>query len=76
MNPQVLVPKAEIIINTYKRTQAPTFPPVGNQQRLVQRTWSPPMRGYFKLNVDATPIQKNKSQDWELSLEMELEMCL
>lgn len=53
MNPQVLVAKAEVVINAYKRTQAPIFAPRGNQQRLVQRTWSPPKRGYFKLNLDA-----------------------
>lgn len=49
----MLVAKAKAIIIAYKRTQAPTFAPRGNQQRLVQRTWSPPKRGYLKLNVDA-----------------------
>ncbi|KAH9716535.1 TPR REGION domain-containing protein [Citrus sinensis] len=60
VNPQVLVAKPEVVINAYKRTQAPTFAPVGNQQRLVQRTWSPPTRGYFKLNVDASINSKKQ----------------
>ena len=52
-NPQILVSKAEAVLEAYRRTQLPAAAHIGNQQSLVQKAWNPPQRGYFKVNVDA-----------------------
>ena len=51
--PEILVSKAEAVMEAYQRTQKPAAAHIGNQQRLIRKAWNPPQRGCFKVNVDA-----------------------
>ena len=52
-NPQVLIAKAEAVIEAYTKVKQPSDARKENQQVMLNQTWSPPQKGYAKVNVDA-----------------------
>ena len=58
----MIVSKAEVVVEAYRRTQLPASTHIGNQQTSIKMAWNPPQRGYFKVNVDvATNLEKQIS---------------
>ncbi|KAK9180239.1 hypothetical protein WN943_029447 [Citrus x changshan-huyou] len=59
-NPQIVVAKAKAVMEAYKRVQPSTVVSHGNQQRVAQQAWNPPLEGFVKVNTDAaTNSEKN-----------------
>ncbi|KAL9422921.1 hypothetical protein AB3S75_035080 [Citrus x aurantiifolia] len=59
-NPQIVVAKAEAVMEAYQRVQPSTDVSNGNQQKMAQHVWNPPQEGFVKVNIDAaTNLEKN-----------------
>ena len=62
-NPQIIVAKAEAVMEAYKRVQPSTVVSHRNQQRMSQQAWNPPQEGFVKVNTNAsTSVEKNLAE--------------
>ncbi|KAK9208996.1 hypothetical protein WN944_001357 [Citrus x changshan-huyou] len=53
-SPQVIVSKAEAVLEAFRRTQIPAATHIGKQSSPMLTAWNPPQKGFYKVNVDAT----------------------
>ena len=61
--PQIVLAKAKAILKAYKQTHVPALIHMDQQTCKAQQNWSPPLAGYFKLNVDAATNRDKQISD-------------